>query len=182
MYHKICAASLECLINNRFSVRLQYYDDCFCFREASELPIMANTRNVVCVIFHGVFLTPTQHAKLITIVGNAACIMQLMTCSSLSLSLCLGVYLSVCACVSVLVFLACSDQSRVYGEKIDLRSRVEVCKALEQFREWQTKRGREKETERGRLLWLNCVNLILATRIMGQVEMFTINFNTWAAT
>lgn len=80
MCHKICAASLECLINNRFSVRLQYYDDCFCFREASELPIMANTHNIVCVIFHGVFLTPVQHTKLITIVGNAACIMQLFEC------------------------------------------------------------------------------------------------------
>lgn len=84
MCHKICAASLECLINNRFSVRLQNYDDCFCFREASELPIMANTSNVVCVIFHGVFLTPAQHAKLITIVENAACFMQLMTCSKVS--------------------------------------------------------------------------------------------------
>lgn len=86
---------------------------------------MANTRNVVCVIFHGVFLTPAQHAKLITIVENAACFMQLMTCSKVS-----PACVCVLKCVRVCVFLACSEQSRVHGEKIDLRSRVEVCKVL----------------------------------------------------
>lgn len=48
--------------------------------------------------------------------------------------------------------------------------------------ERQSETEREQEREREQLFWLNCVNLILATRIMGQVELFTINFDTRAAT
>lgn len=68
-----------------------------------------------------------QHAKLITIVGNAACFMQLMTCSSVCV-------VCVCMCVWHKVSKRESMGSMDSMGPWDLRARVEELKALEHYR------------------------------------------------